>query len=120
MINKAEYLGDYKLRVYFNDGQIRCIDLFDFLTNTPVKMAKPFLNKDLFSKVKVEYGTVCWGDNELDINPVSIYYGEFESSDSPYLNDIKEVKRLRKEDQLRKRNAKKKSVKRAANKKAEA
>jgi len=32
MIRKAEYIKDYQIKVYFTDGVIRTIDLFNFLS----------------------------------------------------------------------------------------
>lgn len=95
MITKAEYMGEYRLKVWFDDGQMRLIDLKHFLETTPVKLAKPFLDLERFKEVRVEDGTVCWGDNEMDINPLSIYYGDFEAADSPFIADIKAARRAR-------------------------
>ncbi|MBR6077284.1 MAG: DUF2442 domain-containing protein, partial [Paludibacteraceae bacterium] len=39
-----------------------------------------------FANVKVEYGTICWGDNEFDINPENIYNGDFDKK-ATRLND---------------------------------
>jgi len=86
MVIKAKYLKDYEVVVYFSDGQARQIDLLPFLESTKLVLVKKYLDKNLFKTVRVEYGTLCWGDNEFDINPIDIYNGVFEAADSPYLN----------------------------------
>ena len=96
MITKVEYLGGYRLKVYFEDGQIRLVDLQGFLETTPVQMAKPFLDIERFKEARVEDGTVCWGDNEMDLNPMNVYNGDYEAADSPYLDDIKATRPRRK------------------------
>ena len=79
MVTKAEYIGEYKIMVYFEDGQTRLIDLKDFLESTPVKLAKRFLDLNLFRQFRVDDGTLCWGDNEMDINPMNIYNGKYDA-----------------------------------------
>lgn len=96
MIRKVEYIHDYQLYVVFNDGQERIVDLFPFLSDSTIPFISKYLDLSLFRNVKVDYGTIAWGDNDFDINPLSIYYGEFEAADSPYKDDIKEVLKKRK------------------------
>ena len=96
MIRKVEYIEDYRLHVVFNDGQERIVDLFPFLSASTIPFISKYLDLSLFKDVKVDYGTVAWDDNDFDINPLSIYYGEFEAADSPYKADIKEVLKKRK------------------------
>ena len=84
MIRKVEYIEDYRLHIVFNDGQERIVDLFPFLSASTIPFISKYLDLSLFKDVKVDYGTVAWGDNDFDINPLSIYYGEFEAADSPY------------------------------------
>ena len=88
MVIKDKYLKDYEVVVYFSNGQIRQIDLLPFLESTNLALVKKYLDKSLFKNVRVEYGTICWGDNEFDINPLDIYNGVFEAADSPYIAEI--------------------------------
>jgi hypothetical protein len=30
-------------------------------------------------RVDAKMGTICWGDNAFDLNPLSIYNGEFDA-----------------------------------------
>jgi hypothetical protein len=32
----------------------------------------------LFKQFRIEDGTICWGDNEFDLNPVNIYKGDYD------------------------------------------
>ena len=96
MIKSVDYISDYLLHVVFKDGQERLIDLHSFLSTSGFPFVSKYLDLDLFRQVRVDYGTIAWGDNDMDINPLSIYYGEFEASDSPYKEDIKAVVKARK------------------------
>jgi hypothetical protein len=63
-------LGDYRLRVEFEDGTTGEIDLSDRLTG-PV--FEPLRDPKLFSQVSVdEFGVVCW-PNGADLAPDAIY-----------------------------------------------
>ena len=54
------------------------------------------MDLNLFKQFYFENWAVRWGDNECDLNPMEIYYGEFEAADSPYKEDIKAVVKARK------------------------
>lgn len=62
-------LDDYKLRVTFNNQEIRIFDVTPYL-NAPA--FKKLQNKGYFSLAKVEHGTICWL-NEIDFCPDTIY-----------------------------------------------
>ena len=72
------------------------VDLYSFLSTSTFPFISKYLDLVLFKQVRVDYGTIAWGDNDMDINPLSIYYGEFEAADSPYKEDIKAVVKARK------------------------
>ena len=77
-ILKAEYIDGYQLKVYFNDGAIRIINLYAFLISSKNHLIRKFKNIELFKQFRVEDGTLCWGDNEFDLNPANIYNGEYD------------------------------------------
>ncbi|HZK97321.1 MAG TPA: DUF2442 domain-containing protein [Prolixibacteraceae bacterium] len=64
-IDKAEYIGDYKIRFSFSDGLERVIDFGSFLKNAKNPMTKKFLDKQLFEKYTIEYGDIIWNDYEM-------------------------------------------------------
>ena len=79
MIKKAEYIKDYRIKVYFTDGTIRTIDLFNFLSTSDHPLISKFLNIELFKQFRIEMGTLCWGNNEFDLNPMNIYKGKYDA-----------------------------------------
>ncbi len=64
-INKAEYLGDYKIKFSFSDGVERLIDFSEFLQKAKNPMAKKYLDKSLFRNYSIEYGDIIWNDYEM-------------------------------------------------------
>lgn len=79
MIKNAEYIKDYQIKVYFDDGKIRTIDLFPFLSTNTHPLISKFLDRALFKQFRIEMGTLCWGDNEFDLNPRNIYNGLYDA-----------------------------------------
>lgn len=64
-INKAEYLGDYKIQFSFSDGLERLIDFSDFLNKAKNPMTKKYLDKQLFKNFSLEFGDIVWNDYEM-------------------------------------------------------
>ena len=96
VISRADYVSDYKIHFVFSDGQQRLADFYPFLSNSTHPLINKFLDIKLFKQFYIENWAVRWGDNECDLNPMEIYYGEFEAADSPYKEDIKAVVKARK------------------------
>jgi len=78
MITNAKYISDYKIEITFFDNTIKNIDLKKFLFKSKNPFVKKYRNLELFKQFRIDDGDICWGDNEFDINPVSIYRGEFD------------------------------------------
>lgn len=65
----AEYRGDHRLRLAFNDGSEKTVDFRDWL-NGPV--FAPLLDVAYFRRFYIEAGTVSW-PNGADIAPETLY-----------------------------------------------
>lgn len=70
-IVNAEYLSDYKIKVEFEDGSQGEVDLSDYLEEDTV--FKSFLDINFFKNFKIEYGTLIWGNGEIDLAPETLY-----------------------------------------------
>ena len=66
---QAEYLGDYKIRLSFNDGVQGAVDFSDWLTG-PV--FEPLKDRAYFARFVVEGGTVTW-PNGADVAPETLH-----------------------------------------------
>jgi hypothetical protein len=72
-IRDAEVIGRYSLRVIFDDGAVRELDLEGQLDG-PV--FEPLRDPELFARVQVdpESGTVTWPTG-ADLDPIVVYEG---------------------------------------------
>lgn len=70
-IVSAEYLNGYKISIHFKDGKSGIVDLSDYVD--PTNVFKKFLDVEYFTNCSVEYGTLTWGQGELDIAPEHLY-----------------------------------------------
>ena len=69
MVVDAEYQGDFKIRLSFNDGVQGVVDFSDWLTG-PV--FEPLKSRTYFARFFVEGGTVTW-PNGADIAPETLH-----------------------------------------------
>lgn len=65
----ADYAGDYRIRITFNDGMEKTIDFARWLEG-PV--FEPLKDPSYFQRFFVEGGTVTW-PNGADIAPETLY-----------------------------------------------
>ncbi len=75
-INKADYMGEYKIRLLFSDGLERLIDFEGFLNNAKNPMTRKFLDKKLFQNYSIEYGDIIWNDYEMCFPVWDLHQGE--------------------------------------------
>jgi hypothetical protein len=70
-IQAVSYLDDYRLRLWFNDGQVKDVELKDELHG---EVFEPLKNYDLFKLAKVDPDTqtVAW-PNGADFAPEYLY-----------------------------------------------
>ena len=68
----AEYLGDYRIRLEFEDGKTGIVDFASYKDRGGV--FKKFKDLNFFKNFKVdtELGTLTWS-NEIDIAPETLY-----------------------------------------------
>ena len=68
-ITKAEYLEGYKLRIHFNNGEIRIADLEASLEGPIFESLK---NVEEFRRFFIPYNTIQW-ENGADFAPEFLY-----------------------------------------------
>lgn len=75
-IESAEYLGNYSIKLLFNDGVSRIIDFKPFLTSTSHPAIGKYLDKTLFSKFEIIHGNLNWNDYDLIFPIIDLYEGK--------------------------------------------
>ncbi len=74
-INKAQYLGEYKIMFSFSDGTEKTIDFSTFLQNARNPMTRRYLDKKLFQEYTIQYGDIIWNDYEMCFPIWDLYEG---------------------------------------------
>jgi len=67
LVKKVEYVEEYNLKLHFDDGSIKLVNLENMLKNAK-NMFLPLLDVNYFKKVKCDGTTICW-PNGLDLCP---------------------------------------------------
>ena len=68
-IIKAEYLDEYRLRLWFNNGKVKEVDLSDSLKG---KIFVPLQDKEFFKRFTIRFNTIEW-ENGADFAPEYLY-----------------------------------------------
>ena len=72
-ITNAEHLGDYRIRLRFDDGTEQTVDFLPFLSHAQHPDIRNLLNHVQFSSFRVEYGELIWGDYDLCFPMIDLY-----------------------------------------------
>ena len=79
---EAEYIKNYTIKLKFNDGSIRMVDLESYVKRGGVfSMLK---DKDFFKQFFIDLNTLCW-PNGADIAPERLYGIGKEVSEEPFV-----------------------------------
>ncbi len=68
-IIKAEYVSDYKIKLWFNNNVIKVVDLKNSLVGI---IFQPLHDVNFFKKFQIKYNTIEW-DNGADFAPEYLY-----------------------------------------------
>ncbi len=75
-IERAEYVGGYKIFLKFNDEKERVVDFERFITKSVHPDIKKYLDLGLFKKFALAHGEIEWNDYELAFPIYDLYRGE--------------------------------------------
>jgi len=65
----AEYIGDYRISLVFNNGESKIVDLSDKLIG---KVFEPLKDKKFFRTFSIKFNTIEWS-NGADFAPEYLY-----------------------------------------------
>lgn len=75
-IKSAKYIGDFAIRIYFNDGVNRLVDFKPFLESSLHPSIRKYLDESLFAKFDIIDGNLNWNDYDLIFPVYDLYEGE--------------------------------------------
>ena len=61
MVTNAQWIEEYKLYVYFNDGVQRLVDFAPYLSKHPSPYTNPYKDIRKFKRFRVDNGNLVWG-----------------------------------------------------------
>jgi Protein of unknown function (DUF2442) len=75
-ITKAEYVGDFRLRLNFRGGRRRTVDFAPFLFHHPHPTIVKYQKPERFKKFKIVYGNLNWNNYEMIFPLEELYEGK--------------------------------------------
>lgn len=75
-IDSAHYLGDFAIRLQFNDGTDQLVDFKPFLMKSLHPSIKKYLDEANFTTFQIVDGNLNWNDNELIFPIWDLYQGK--------------------------------------------
>ncbi len=72
-ITAAEQVGDYALRLSFDDGAVQTVDFKPFLSLSRHPDIRAYLEPARFAAYRIEYGELVWGDYDLCFPIADLY-----------------------------------------------
>jgi len=68
-VSQAEYLNDYRIKLTFNNGEVKTVDLQNELDGS---VYVPLRQLDYFKRFQLKYNTIEW-ENGADYAPEYLY-----------------------------------------------
>jgi hypothetical protein len=78
-IISAEYIGEYKIKLSFNNNTIQLVDFFPFLNSSLNPLIRKYLDKQEFKKFKIDNGDLEWNDYDLCFPIADLYENNIKS-----------------------------------------
>ncbi|MGH7595362.1 MAG: DUF2442 domain-containing protein [bacterium] len=72
-IIRAEYIGGYKLHLWFSDGKNHVVDFEPFLMSARNPMVTQYRDIEKFRKFRLVYGNLDWNDYEMCFSVEDLY-----------------------------------------------
>jgi DUF971 family protein len=64
-IISVRYIGDYALRIFFNDGSDKLVDFKPFLESSGHPSIRKYLDETKFKDYQIVDGNINWNDYDL-------------------------------------------------------
>ena len=72
-ILSVEQVGDYRLRLHFDNGAEQTVDFYTFLSRARHPEIRAFLDPARFAAYHIEHGDLVWGDYALCFPIIDLY-----------------------------------------------
>ncbi len=72
-IKKVKHVGDYRLKLSFNDGNEQVVDFNPFLSSSLNPLIRKYLSREEFMKFELDDGDLEWNDYDLCFPIADLY-----------------------------------------------
>lgn len=72
-VTRAQYIGDYTLEVWFDNGESRTVDFSAVILTSSNALVAQFADKAKFQQFAIDEGVLTWNNN-MDFAPEALYY----------------------------------------------
>jgi len=94
-IIRAEYVGGYKLHLWFSDGKNHVVDFEPFLMSARNPMVTQYRDLQKFKQFRIVYGNLDWNDYELCFSTEDLYNNDIGAEMS--IEDRQKLEKLAKQ-----------------------
>ena len=88
----AEYVGEYKIHLWFSDGKNHVVDFEPFLMSARNPMTTQYRDLQKFRQFRLVYGNLDWNDYEMCFSTEDLYNNdigvELSAADRQKLEDL--------------------------------
>jgi len=78
-VEEAKYIGDFAIRIKFNDGTEKLVDFKPFLTKSIHPSVRKYLDERLFSSFQIIDGNLNWNDYDMIFPIWDLYKGNVDT-----------------------------------------
>ncbi|MEI7727363.1 MAG: DUF2442 domain-containing protein [Bacteroidota bacterium] len=75
-VKSALYIGDYAIRINFNDGESKLVDFKQFLEKSLHPSIRSYLDESKFRNYQIVDGNLNWNDYDLIFPIEDLYQGK--------------------------------------------
>jgi hypothetical protein len=75
---KTHYVGDFAIRVFFNDDTQKLVDFKPFLEKSQHPSIRKYLDESKFKNFQIVDGNLNWNDYDLIFPVLDLYNGKIE------------------------------------------
>lgn len=75
-VTKAQFIGDFAIRVFFNDDSQKLIDFKPFLEKSQHPEIRKYLDESKFREFQIVDGNLNWNDYDLIFPVWELYNGK--------------------------------------------
>ena len=72
-VEKVKHIGEFKLKLEFNDKSCQVVDFFPFLSHSINPLIRKYLSEEEFVKFEIKEGDLEWNDYDLCFPIADLY-----------------------------------------------